>query len=712
MDSKARLDHLAFERSRIVEKLLFAWGAVLLPLTLLVIYFGFELGWPSQSLLELGVVAFMWVVIFSRRLLAVEIRALLIGTVIIIAVLGEVYYFGLLLTTPAALAVLPMLGTVIGGARIGLLVTVVIAAALAAIGWSIVTTEKPPPVELPAFLWNSEEWIFRVAMYLIAVLSGVWVSGALYRLQSSSIEAMHQQNSELERSNGRIEHSTRLAGLGHAIADLKSGQVVECDDAYARMHGMTAEEFTSLDVRSGIIQNLIHEDDRAAAMEVRTALMAGEPMIRELRHRMPDGEIRYLRKIFAPMTQTGPAGGFYEVVCQDVTDARQMQEQLFRTQKTDAIGKLTGGIAHDFNNLLAVILGNLELLEDKISGSDEKDLVKNAKEATLRGSELTRNMLSFARKAPLTPTVVDLNQLVRDLKNWTARTLPSTIQVEISLLAGLWPVKIDASSAESAVLNLIVNARDAMPGGGELTIETSNVRVDEDYVDLRGEDIAPGRYVLLAISDTGEGIPPEHLDKIFDPFFTTKPVGSGSGLGLSMLQGFMKQSGGTVRVYSEPKVGTTFKLYFPAQSSPESTARDMPDAQMQDTTVIRATILLVEDNADVLAAMRTMLVNEGYRVLDAASGDEALDVFKANPGIDLLLTDIVMPGELQGTTLATTLRAMRADLPVVFMSGYASEATVHGNGLRPEDIRLMKPIQRRDLMQAVRQALSRDPGDL
>ena len=317
-------------------------------------------------------------------------------------------------------------------------------------------------------------------------------------------------------------------------------------------------------------------------------------------------------------------------------------------------------------------------------------------------------MLSFARKAPLEPSTVDLNQLVRNMKNWIERTLPSTIEVETSFLAGLWPVEIDASSAESGLLNLILNARDAMPDGGRLTIETSNVRIDEHYADLRGDAVEPGRYVLLAVSDTGEGISPENMAKIFEPFFTTKPVGAGSGLGLSMLEGFMKQSGGTVRVYSEPGVGTTFKLYFSASVDTIETPKEIPERAQDSGTSKRATILLVEDNLDVLEAIRKALAISGYHVVAAASGDEARKIFDQHPGIDLLLTDIVMPGELQGTTLAKALRGLRPELPVVFMSGYASEATVHGNGLRSKDIRLSKPVRRADLLRAVDRALEQN----
>jgi CheY-like chemotaxis protein len=307
--------------------------------------------------------------------------------------------------------------------------------------------------------------------------------------------------------------------------------------------------------------------------------------------------------------------------------------------------------------------------------------------------------------------VLDLNEIAGKAKTWIGRTLPENIVVETSLLGGLWKVETDAGSTESAILNLILNARDAMPKGGDLTIETSNVRIDDHYIDSRYEDIVPGRYVMLAVSDTGSGISDEDLNRIFEPFYTTKPPGSGSGLGLSMIMGFMKQSGGSVRVYSEVGVGSTFKLFFRALTN-EEVKRSIPAREVAlPHHKGRARILLVEDEQGVLDVLKTTLTGAGYDIQIARSGDEARDIYEEDSNFDLLLTDIVMPGVLQGTTLAKSLREKHPELRVIFMSGYASEATVHGNGLRPEDIRLMKPIGRADLFRAIEKALGSE-GEL
>ena len=394
-----------------------------------------------------------------------------------------------------------------------------------------------------------------------------------------------------------------------------------------------------------------------------------------------------------------PDGGIV-ILYTDITERVELEKRLSQSLRLEAIGKLTGGVAHDFNNLLAVIMGNLELLQDEVEDEKLTALIDAGIAASRRGGDLTKNMLSFARQARLDPTLLELNGLVTKTKNWIGQTLPSNIEVETSLLAGLWKIEADPGPTESALLNLILNARDAMPDGGKLTIETANIRIDEDYIENRGEDVAPGRYVMLAVSDTGHGIDQEIMESIFEPFFSTKPPSSGSGLGLSTVQGFMKQSHGTIRVYSEPGIGTTVKLYFKAFTGD---AAKVPTAEKKNSAQpsFGVRILVVEDEPDVLDVLVSTLSNAGYVVSPASSGDEAKEMFEAGLSFDVLLTDIVMPGTLQGTTLARFLRERLPDLPVVFMSGYAREATVHGNGLHPEDIRLMKPVSRADLINAI-----------
>lgn len=527
---------------------------------------------------------------------------------------------------------------------------------------------------------------------------------ALMRNVLQQFRTQSQLLADAEQRERRLQNAADMAKLGFYIYDTAADRVVFCTEQHAASHGVSKAEYLQKASSLSNEMPLIHPDDREMMREKYREVSAGKTV--ELEYRVPTkaGE-RRVREITTPVFDSKGNVISEMGTSQDVTDQRETEARLQRSQKVEAIGNLTGGVAHDFNNLLAVILGNLELAKEDPANAEE--LLDQAILATLKGADLTKSMLSFARRAPLAPAVLDLNQIVLQTKNWAARTLPSSIGVETSLLAGLWPVMADRSSTESALLNLFLNARDAMPDGGRLTIETANLRVDEDYIEQRREDLELGRYVMLAVSDTGNGIGAEIVERIFDPFFTTKEPGKGTGLGLSMIQGFMKQSGGTVRVYSEPGYGSTFKLFFPAHGRSED-REPLKSDEIQDLGAGEGQVVLVaEDEAEVMLVLEKVLKGAGYTVISAMSGDAALGAFQAAEKVDVVLTDIVMPGVLQGPGLVQALRQIDPNIPAVFMSGYASEATVHGNGLLPNDIRLMKPVSRRNLLAAVKQALAR-----
>ena len=310
-------------------------------------------------------------------------------------------------------------------------------------------------------------------------------------------------------------------------------------------------------------------------------------------------------------------------------------------------------------------------------------------------------MLSFARKAPLEAQNINLNTVVEKTINWVERTIPENIKIETSLSAEIRVVEADLASTESAILNLILNAQAAMPDGGKLTIETANILINDiDVLDM-ADDFAPGRYAMIAVSDTGVGISHKNLNAIFEPFFTTKAVGTGSGLGLSMIHGFMKQTGGAVHLKSEEGQGTTFKLYFPAKQKREFFTIEKVKSHTPHVSGKGIRVLVVEDEPAVMNVICEVLSNCGYTVLKAYSGDEALILFEQEPNVDILLTDVVMPGKLQGPALTKKLRAINPDLPAVFMSGFANEAAVNGNRLHPEDVRLTKPIPKNELLKAL-----------
>jgi signal transduction histidine kinase len=386
-------------------------------------------------------------------------------------------------------------------------------------------------------------------------------------------------------------------------------------------------------------------------------------------------------------------------------DIAQLNDRLTRSQRLEAVGQLTGGVAHDFNNLLTVVLGNADLLAELCADDPQRrSLAEMIAEAAQRGAALTRQLLAFARRQPLAPQAIDINQQVAAFDPLLRRTLGEHIEIELVRGAGLWPAMVDAAQLQNALLNLCLNARDAMPSGGKLTLETANVALDRAYAE-QAPDVVPGQYVMLAVSDTGHGIAPEHLARVFEPFFTTKEKGRGTGLGLAMVYGFAKQSGGHVSVYSEPAHGTTVKLYLPRALGDKPVGAP-PAPQTSAARGGEETVLVVEDDE----AVRLLVCNDlralGYRVLQAADGREALVVLDAQQ-VDLLFTDVVMPGGLSGRQLADEACRRRPTLRVLYTSGYTENAIVHHGRLDPGVMLLAKPYRRVDLAGAVRAALAR-----
>lgn len=396
-----------------------------------------------------------------------------------------------------------------------------------------------------------------------------------------------------------------------------------------------------------------------------------------------------------------------ESLQQQRRDIEELNERLRRAQRLEAVGQLTGGVAHDFNNLLTVVLGNAELLAELNQGNpQQRKLAEMISAAAQRGAELTQRLLAFARKQALVPKVVALNPLVAGLDPLLRRTLGEHIEIELIRAAGLWPALVDPGQLENALLNLCLNARDAMPSGGRLTLETANARLDADYAALH-IDVQAGQYVMVAVSDTGSGISPQHLKQVFEPFFTTKPTGKGTGLGLSMVYGFVKQSAGHVAIYSELGQGTTVRLYLPRANAEDTSGAGSEEATGTDTPMGgRGTILLVEDDADVRAYALSQLQGFGYTVMEAADGPTALAILQKRSDIDLLFTDVVMPGGMNGRALADAARRLYPQLRVLYTSGYTENAIVH-HGRLDEGARLLgKPYRRSELDRAVRAALA------
>lgn len=386
---------------------------------------------------------------------------------------------------------------------------------------------------------------------------------------------------------------------------------------------------------------------------------------------------------------------------------KKSEEKLAQMQRLEALGQLTGGIAHDFNNLLTVIIGNSELLASSPGQSpQQQDMLKLILTAAGQGADLTSRLLAFASKQTLAPSVVSLQDVVNDMQPLIERTLGSDIRIQFRLKDDLWPVMIDSTQLESAVLNLCLNAYDAMAQGGCLTVEATNVSFDRKD-DMLAADVAPGDYVMLAISDTGNGMDEETVARAFEPFFTRKPAGTRSGMGLSMVYGFIRQSNGHVRLYSEPGQGTTVRMYLPrARSKAEQDgARLTSVVRDADVKGGAELILLVEDNELVRLHVEKLLSSLGYQTVSAANGKEALDHLRQNPAIKLLFTDVVMPGGINGRELAEQAIDIHPELPVLFTSGYAEDAIVHQGRLDRGVHLLAKPYRRMDLANKLREML-------
>ncbi len=387
-------------------------------------------------------------------------------------------------------------------------------------------------------------------------------------------------------------------------------------------------------------------------------------------------------------------------VAEAVLEREAVFAALQQAQKMETIGKLTGGVAHDFNNLLQVISGNLQLLARDVQGSEKAERrVANALAGVQRGSKLASQLLAFGRRQPLEPRVLNVGKFLGGMEDMLRRALGEAIAIEVITSGGLWNCQADPTQLENAILNLAINARDAMQGTGKLTIEAANASLDDDYT-RRLEDVPAGQYVMLAVTDTGSGIPPEVLEQVFEPFFSTKPEGQGSGLGLSMVYGFVKQSGGHVKLYSELGHGTTVKLYLPRVRKREEVL-----VASHETVAMRGgseTILVAEDDPDVQATVVELLTELGYTVLRANDATSALSVIESGVAIDLLFTDVVMPGALKSPELARLARARLPELAVLFTSGYTENAIVHDGRLDAGVELLSKPYTREQLARKVR----------
>jgi PAS domain S-box-containing protein len=490
------------------------------------------------------------------------------------------------------------------------------------------------------------------------------------------------------------------------------GLIESVNPATERLFGYDAAELLGQNVKVLMPEPYKAEHDGYIANHLDTGVKKIIGIGREVSGRRKDGTTFPLHLSVSQFSADGRR--YFTGMIHDLSDRKHVEEalreserRLAQAQKMEAVGQLTGGIAHDFNNLLLVITGNHELLELQLDRDEQKVLLKEAQDAAMLGSKLTDQLLTFARRRHMDAQVIQLNDQLVGITDMLRRTLGEHVMLSTSLARNVWATRADPGQFQSAIVNMAVNARDAMAQGGKLVIETRNIVLDTDHADFHPE-LKPGQYVQLSISDTGSGMAPDVRDRVFEPFFTTKEKGRGTGLGLAMVYGFVKQAGGHITIYSELGHGTTFNLYFPRvdgvthQASAKSKHTTDPDA--------RETILVVEDDDRVRQLTITRLKLIGYQVLEASDGPKAIDILSRGQAVDLVFTDLVMPGGMSGREVAARARQLRPGIKVLLTSGYAEEL-VHGDDLEREQLKLLrKPYHQAELVTVLREVLATSTG--
>jgi signal transduction histidine kinase len=444
----------------------------------------------------------------------------------------------------------------------------------------------------------------------------------------------------------------------------------------------------------------IHPGDLEPTRQEMRAARRGKHMLSfEARYLHKDGRevtLNWMGNWSAPVRR-------YFFIGRDLTEKRAAEAEIRQAQKMDAIGQLTGGVAHDFNNILTVITGTIGILAEAVA--DRPDLASITRlidDAAERGAQLTRHLIAFARKQPLQPRTTDVNALLLETAKLLRPTLPEQIDIRATLDENAWTALVDPNQLSTAILNLALNSRDAMPGGGRLVLETHNVHLDESYAGMNS-GVIPGDYVMIAVSDTGSGIPADLLEKVFDPFFTTKEVGKGTGLGLSMVFGFVKQSGGHIKIYSEEDDGTSVKIYLPRADGQDDAAEEPTGSEIEGGDEI---VLIVEDDALVRRYVVAQVAGLGYTALEATDAAAALKIIDTGADVDLLFTDVIMPGSMNGRQLADEALRRRPALKTLFTSGYTEDAIIHQGRLDPGVLLLAKPYRKADLARMIRTALA------
>lgn len=515
-------------------------------------------------------------------------------------------------------------------------------------------------------------------------------------------DSARKAQESLAMSERRFRAMFETAPLGIALMDTAEGWFLAVNRMFETIVGWSATELSAK-----TWQEITHPDDLGGDWEYAERFIAGEiPGYQfEKRYIRSDGKPVWVNMTIARFSMPGSEAEQHLCMIEDITERRALENQVHFAQRMDAIGQLTGGVAHDFNNLLTIVIGSSETLIEQLDNPQQQKLAELILQAAEHGGELTRQLLAFARRQPLMPRPFDINALLGSMAPLITRTLGANLHFSIESREGELPAFADPAQTEAAILNLCLNARDAMPNGGRLTISTAEVHLSEEQARLRG-DALPGDYVQIRVSDTGSGISPGLRDRIFEPFFTTKEPGRGTGLGLSMVYGFVQQSRGWLDLNSEPGKGTHFSLYLPAA---EADTIALPDDEGQMVERGTENVLIVEDNEMVLDHARGLFESLGYRVLVASTGAEAMAILERQEDIDLLFTDIVMPGGMNGRQLGEQAVARWPSLRVLYTSGYSEDALSEDGRLLEDVTLLSKPYSKRELSEKARKVLDEVP---
>lgn len=662
-----------------------------------------DIGWQPGLEPQYILVVFAFILAIFRNKLSYKVRATSIVVTLFLIGLNGMWASGFVAEGAALMLLVPVLVAIFFDTRTAVYAVGFIFVASALIGTHIVVTGRTPPFDLEAFVTSPMIWTFALVARAAVALALVLTVGAVTQSLLKSLAKAQSDREALAKSEERFALAMHGANDGLWDLNLASREAYYSPGWYS----MFGYEPDDLPHAFDTWQKLIEPTDGERILELATDCIDGktDSFSTEVRMLHKDGTWRDILSRAFTVREGGVATRIIGTHV-DITEQRKLETKARHVQKMEAVSQLTGGVAHDFNNLLAVIMGNAELLrevlEQKNIPNTEDDLIVAILKAAGHGAELTQRLLAFSRQQPLRPREVDTIKMLANVESFLKRTLDTSIEVEVFISPGIWHARADAVQLENAILNLAFNGRDAMPEGGSLRINANNEHVEEvDLLELPG--LEAGEYLVVSVTDSGSGMSAAVRGQAFEPFFTTKEIGKGSGLGLSMVYGFARQSGGSVSLVSSEKTGTIVKIYLPcarvavASHAAEKVVKHQPGGE---------TILLLEDDTSVLKLVVKTLKSLGYKVIEAATAAEAQAHLDGGMAVDLILSDIILPGGKSGPDFVEQVRQKIPEMKVIFMSGYSIEATEDNGLLSGETQLLNKPFRRDQLVDALDQAFS------